>query len=501
MNIRRRKQRFSAYLDCKQGHRLLAGARAIKSCLMLSIIALAMPIARAADERFEIIVLGDTQSYLTNNGEFAANFQAQVNWIRSNQQLRNIKFVSHVGDIVEHPDMLSEWNLASDAFTVLDQANVPNAAAFGNHESTTGGPGGPPPEVGAANYLGTFGPDRYSGHAWFGGASPTGLSSWQRVSAGGGQFLHLNLEYDASDAALEWAQSVIDMPDNNGLPTVVSTHVYLNDNRGIFNNGNKTTVLRQNAPYDGSDPTRNSAETVFSEFIAANDQIFLTLNGHQQGERLLVSKNEAGNEVYQMQVDYSRRPHGGDGWTRILTFDVNRHQIRVSTYSPVLDDHQQVEPSQYLGRDDSPHNEPVDHYTGPGDTQADGDAQYVITLDFFQRFGLGPETPLPFGDLNENGVIDAGDWALFRENHLSDMSTLNLGQTYLKGDLDEDGDNDEVDYQLFKQLYEDANGPNSLNEVSTAVPEPMGALLWGLGGAACLANRHLSSRVQVADKR
>ncbi|WP_425398636.1 hypothetical protein [Aeoliella sp.] len=492
----------SDYPKCQKCiQRLLASIRGATPWVVLSIVGLVTTTANAADERFEMIVLGDSQSYLTNNGQFAANFQSQVDWIRDNKQLRNIKFISHVGDLVEHPDTLAEWNLASDALAVLDQADIANAVAFGNHESTTGSPGNPPPQVGATNYLDYFGADRYSGHTWFGGASPTGLSSWQRINAGGGHFLHVNLEYDAPDAALEWAQSVLDMPGNQGLPTVVTTHVYLNDNRGIFNNGNKTTVLRQTSPYDSSDPSRNSAETIFNEFISANDQIFLTLNGHVQGERLLVSKNDAGSDVYQMQVDYSRRPNGGDGWTRILTFDVNRHQIRVSTYSPVLDDHQQVEPSNYLGRDDSPYNEPVDHYTGPGDTQADGDAEYVITLDFFDRFGLGHETALPFGDLNEDGVIDAGDWSVFSENHLSDMSALNLGQTYLRGDLDEDGDNDEVDYQLFKTLYEQANGPNSLERISTTVPEPMGAILWGIGGAAYLAQRHLSTRSQAAERR
>ncbi|MGI9455352.1 MAG: hypothetical protein ACR2NU_02255, partial [Aeoliella sp.] len=363
---------------------------------------------------------------------------------------------------------------------------VPYAVNFGNHETTSGEPGGFPPELGATNFLNTFGPSRFTGEAWFGGAAPNNLSTWQRFSAGGGQFLHLNLEFDAPDAALAWAQSVIDLPENQGLPTIVTTHVYLNDNRGIFNNGHKTDVRRQTAPYDSAGTARNSAEDIFDDFIHANGQIILTFNGHLQGERLLVSQNANGDDVYQMQVDYSRRPGGGEGWTKILTFDVDRHEIRVSTYSPVLDEFHEVEPDQYLGRDDSPFNLPVDQYTGPGDNQADGDAEYTITLDFFDRFGIGPQNPLPWGDLNANGSIDPPDWTLFRDNHLTDMSALSLPETYVRGDLDEDGDNDEQDFSQFKQLYDDANGPGSLDKLIASVPEPTTGVLAGIGSVALL---------------
>lgn len=338
----------------------------------------ASPIAWAQDT-FSLVVLGDTQSYVVND-TLAANFTAQTQWIADQQDALNIRFVSHVGDIVENATA-AEWDRADHAMGILDQAQVPWAAAFGNHEWDTPDQ----PGSGDSGFIDNFGPSRHQGDSWYGGSSDNGRSSWQRFEAGGRTFLHITLEYDAPDEAIAWGQSVLDMPENQGLPTILTTHVYLNDNRNSgFTDASPTTVQHVTRPYTGG-AGRNSGEDIWNEFVSVNDQVFMTFNGHYAGERLLVSTNDEGNEVYQMQVDYSRRPNGGDGWLKLLTFDVESGEIFVQTYSPTLDEFAQFEPDA---------NHPLnllDEYTGLGDNVGDGDAEYTIFVDFDERFGPVPE--------------------------------------------------------------------------------------------------------------
>ncbi len=91
-------------------------------------------------------------------------------------------------------------------------------------------------------------------------------------------------------------------------------------------------------------------------------------------------------------------------------------------------------------------------------------------------------------DLNADGVIDAADWELFYPNTLTDLSGLGLAEAYLKGDLDEDLDNDFTDFRIFKDDFIAANGQAAWNAL---VPEPgtFGLLLLGLFGIGSLRNR------------
>ena len=141
---------------------------------------------------------------------------------------------------------------------------------------------------------------------------------------------------------LSWAASVI--AKHPGLPTIVSTHDYLN----------AKGERRANPIIDlpAVDPTHNSAEDMWSELIAAHDQIFLVLCGHHHGVATRTDRNAAGHEVLQLLADYQDRGQAaldagaplvrgkpvaiGDGWLRVLTFDTaaSPPTLRVRTYSP-----------------------------------------------------------------------------------------------------------------------------------------------------------------------
>jgi hypothetical protein len=206
---------------------------------------------------------------------------------------------------------------------------------------------------------------------WYGGASDQlaydpGLSSFQIFQAGGKNFLHISLQMEASDAALAWAQGVINAHPN--YATIVTTHSYLRPPpAGDTQPPLAEPVTRNAAAYlttsgscsGGPEATSpggcNSAQQVWDKFISKNDQIFMVLCGHSwnptvkgisQGENIRIDKNIAGHPVYQVLSDYQGNTvgadglvggdPGGEGWLRLMEFDMKAGTIHFTTYSPVL---------------------------------------------------------------------------------------------------------------------------------------------------------------------
>ena len=279
--------------------------------------------AAPASAPFTIIVLPDTQKLTAYDRPNARRdmLNAQTRWIVQQREARNIVFVSHVGDIVDHGGAQPvEWQYADAALDRLDGV-VPYAVVGGNHDPERPGS----VKSGWESYLRWFGPDRFAGRAWFGGAAPDGLSTYQVFNAGGMQVLHLALELEVPDDAITWAQGVIDA--HPGLPTIITTHAYLTDE--------SRRTKDSEVQFDG-----NSGEAIWQQLIRPNPQIVLTLNGHfwqHGGVGRRYSTNAAGYGVEQLEANYQAYADGGAGYLRILTFDPAARTLRVQTYSPALD--------------------------------------------------------------------------------------------------------------------------------------------------------------------
>lgn len=83
----------------------------------------------------------------------------------------------------------------------------------------------------------------------------------------------------------------------------------------------------------------------------------------------------------------------------------------------------------------------------------------------------GPTGGYETGDLNFDGVVNALDWPLANSGRGADLSDLTEAQAYRVGDLDGDRDNDIVDFVLFQNLFNAANGEGAF-QAMLAVPEP-----------------------------
>lgn len=277
----------------------------------------------AAQAPWTLVVIPDTQFYSDNAARFP-QFTDQTSWIVASLARMNIAFVSHIGDIVQNGANGGnnvEWNRADQAMDLLDGV-VPYAACIGNHDYNTVSSKG----SGSSSYGAFFGPARYAGYPWYGGASANGQNHFQRFTAGGREYLHLALEWQPNAAAYAWAQGVLDA--NPGLPTIVSTHEHIID-----------------ANTAGTGAGRSAAGTLtWNSLVRNNPRIFLVVNGHFHqgnngfdGEHYLDSRNDSGTQVFEMLGDYQDWTNGGSGYLRVLGFDERNNLIRVRTFSPTLD--------------------------------------------------------------------------------------------------------------------------------------------------------------------
>ena len=289
----------------------------MKTCKILALVLVLSSLAGSisAREPFSVVVLPDTQNY---SEKFPDTYLAQTQWIRDNVDKENIKFVMHLGDIVQHyNDSEPQWQVADRAHRLLDGI-VPYSVLPGNHDL---GRVGDQLTRETTLYNKYFGPRRFAGYPWYGGHwGETNDNNFCTFEAGGMKFLVLSLEYAPRDEVLAWASRVASAhPDHRVL---VATHCYMRP------------AGRDSAT--GGD-LGNSGDGIWEKFVRRSPNVFLVTSGHVLGVGRQTSTNDAGRPIHETLVDYQGLPNGGDGWLRILRFVPDQNRIEVRAYSPLLD--------------------------------------------------------------------------------------------------------------------------------------------------------------------
>ena len=309
------------------------------ACLALVV---ASPLAA---QTFTVIGMPDTQRY---SEQFPAVFNEHTQWVADNVTALDIRYVSHYGDVVQHGDRLNEWMVADTAMAALDRVGVPYGVTAGNHDITRSGSAGQPyiPD----NYRNFFGPSRFVGKPWFRGASPSGMSSWQVFDGGGLQFLTLHVEVDAPMGELVWAQGVLNA--NRDKPVLFTTHRYMQDAEDytggvpLVPSGRYPEVWYAVEGIYTPDGTRS--EDIWDWFVRRNPNILLVNCGHFHEEYRQSSRNVEGNVVHEVLADYQDDPNGGNGWLRIMRFDLQNNLIDVDSYSTHLDAFRSADESKFV---------------------------------------------------------------------------------------------------------------------------------------------------------
>jgi hypothetical protein len=267
--------------------------------------------ANSTQENFTIIALPDTQYYSQSYPEV---FENQTNWIVQNENKLNIVFVAHLGDLVEHSGNDYEWVFADQAMSILDNAKIPYGILPGNHDID--------PDGSAMYYSEHFPASRYEGRPYWGGSYDNGnMNNYQLFSAGGMNFIVIDLQYNPPTDVLSWADNVL--TKYSYRRAIISTHSYLDlfGNRGV------------------------GGPVIYRDLVVPHSNVFLVLCGHVYDDVTGYAAKEKidnidGRIVYQLLSDYQgMRPNGGNGWLRIMQFVPSENTIYVNTYSPYLDNY------------------------------------------------------------------------------------------------------------------------------------------------------------------
>lgn len=270
---------------------------------------------------YTVIVLPDPQN---ETQFFPQVLNSQAQWIVNNRQALNIQMVLTEGDNINDGASTAQLQNIDAAFRLLDNAGMPYLLAIGNHDYNGFNPKA---SRNLSGFNQWFGPGRYSGKAFFAGNFPAGsnANSYAVVTINGKQILFMTLEYRATSASLDWAESVLSA--NTDKEAIVVAHSF------VLKNG-----FREDQCDDQDMPAGNATGQETWTRLRKHSNVIMVLSGHFTGgsgaRRSDLGDNK--NLVNQLFADYQDFANGGNGWLRVMTFHPASNTVSVSTYSPFL---------------------------------------------------------------------------------------------------------------------------------------------------------------------
>lgn len=210
---------------------------------------------------------------------------AQMEWIRENREKYHIVMTMCVGDLSQDGTK-REYERADQAFSVLDQAQIPYLVTDGNHDNSL--------------YKKYFGGNRYQNMEGYQGTGPSGISSYSILPAGSYEYLFLSLPWSPADldADKEWVLEVL--KTHKSYPTIIFSH--FNEEPEIY--------------------------------VKPFDQVFMTVRGHIEDRWVETFENNYGHPVIDVVTNYQFDLYGGNGWLSTMEFDEKRNEILFHCYSP-----------------------------------------------------------------------------------------------------------------------------------------------------------------------
>ena len=282
-------------------------------------VAGALP-ARDDDKVFSIAVLPDTQEEVHTDADHRLRDRAA--WIAARQRSWDLRLAVSVGDI-------TDWDTADHAQYAraaqqLDPLlrSVPFVAAPGNHDSAAACPGGSAcaglkARTGLRDttvYNTYFPSSRFS--LLRGTYEPGKVdNAFHTFSAGGVDWLVLNLELWPRPEVVDWAARVV--AANPRRNVVVVTHSYLTK-RG--------KILGDNGGYGSTSP-----RYLYDRVVKPYPNVKIVLSGHTGKDKVRTDKGKGGHKVVSyLQCFHSRTANP----FRRLTIDVKKGRISTAVYTP-----------------------------------------------------------------------------------------------------------------------------------------------------------------------
>lgn len=287
---------------------------------------------------FTIAVIPDTQAYRgrdtksdPTSDEDVRNpiFQTITDWIAKNCDQQKIVFVSHVGDIVDK-NVPEQWAVARMCMDRIHGV-IPYGVTVGNHDMVSSGD---------SSLFQTYFPEsRFKDFGWYGGAfhpdrseptvSGNNANSFHRLRIEDLNFLHLNLECNAPDEVLAWANEIIASHPLHRV--IITTHMDLGPIKHPTTNQGYISDPKGRMEWSKCHSKRgNTAVQMWDKCFKRNKNLFLICSGDQSRSQAMhiSDRGDHGNVVHSCLSDY-----GSDGSLRLYRFVPKESRVDVITYN------------------------------------------------------------------------------------------------------------------------------------------------------------------------
>lgn len=253
---------------------------------------------------FTFGVLPDTQYYSRSHPDI---FKRMNQWFVSNRDSLNLKYIFHLGDIVNNFDQPYQWKTADKTMRILDDAKLPYGIITGNHDVGF--------QKNYRPFYHYFGDERYMWNPWYGGSYENNKGHFDLINANGQKYIMLGMGWGIGGQEISWMNHVL--------------HVY-----------RKRIAILFVHDYLGSYGKRTvQGQMLFEKVVQQNRNVRMVMNGHSYGAARRVDAiddNRDGKpdrKVMQILSDY-QSVKGGQGYIRVMGFDLTHDKIYVRTFSP-----------------------------------------------------------------------------------------------------------------------------------------------------------------------
>jgi hypothetical protein len=315
------------------------------------ILTLSLFVLLACNKRLHtarIVLLPDTQTYAE---KFPEVLDSQINYIIREQ--KNISLVLQQGDLTQNNNQ-KEWQIIKNAFSKIDN-KVPYVLAAGNHDM--GSADGKFADVRNSTLYNQYFPlTHMSQLPAFGSVFEQGKmdNAYYLAETGKVKWLIITLEFGPRNAALDWANDIISKhPDRT---VIINTHSYMYSDSTRQGVGDNWRPQAYGVGKDKGDSSVNDGEQIWEKLVKVHSNVRFVFSGHvlNSGVGTLVSINNEGYPVYQMLANYQEgvkgSVKGGNGWLRILEMDFKNKTLKVSTYSPYINQYMDAPGQQFIIR-------------------------------------------------------------------------------------------------------------------------------------------------------
>ena len=280
---------------------------------------------------YTIAWLSDTQYY---SSKWPETFYAMTAFLRDEADRMDLRYFVHTGDLVNNADKEEQWLVAVRAMASLTR--LPGGVLVGNHDVHR-------TQADYRNFSAYFGENQFSFKPCYGESYQDNRGHFDLFEAGNTSYLFVYMGYAPDAACIEWVRSVFDrFPERVG---VLCLHDYFKTDLSLSSDGQR----------------------FYDQVVAKCPNVYLVLCGHRYNiaarPAFFDDDGDGAPErtVYQLIGNYQAAgKEGGNGYMRFIQVDEVLGEMRIYSYSPVLDD--------YVYYDDPKHQaeeyavDPADEY-------------------------------------------------------------------------------------------------------------------------------------------